>query len=80
LGLALEGRLFPFQVSEPLVGWPRLPTRASGLPYLIARMMGQGAGNVVAVTYEYGNTFMIVAGLLNALVIIDAFDIAVGRK
>ena len=42
--------------------------------------MGYGAGNVIAVTYEYGNTFLIVAGLLNMLVVIDAFDIAMGRK
>ena len=33
-----------------------------------------------AVTYEYGNCFLIVAGLLNTLVVLDAFDIAVGRK
>jgi hypothetical protein len=32
------------------------------------------------VTYEYGNAFLITAGLLNALVIIDAHDIALGRK
>jgi hypothetical protein len=43
-------------------------------------MMGYGAGNVIAVTYEYGNTFLIVAGLLKALVVIDAFDISMGRK
>jgi hypothetical protein len=29
---------------------------------------------------QYGNTFMIVAGLLNALVVLDAFDIGMGRK
>jgi uncharacterized protein DUF6677 len=34
----------------------------------------------VAITYEYGNTFVIVAGLLNMLVALDAFDIAKGRK
>jgi len=34
----------------------------------------------VAITYEYGNTFVIVAGLLNMLVVLDAFDIAKGRK
>jgi hypothetical protein len=32
------------------------------------------------VTWEYGNCFLIVAGLLNALVVLDAFDIAMGRK
>jgi hypothetical protein len=35
---------------------------------------------VRAVTYEYGNAFLIVAGLLNLLVVIDAYDTAVGRK
>lgn len=31
-------------------------------------------------TFEYGNTFLMVAGLLNYLNALDAFDIAVGRK
>jgi Family of unknown function (DUF6677) len=43
-------------------------------------MLGAGVGEVTAVTYEYGNCFLIVAGLLNFLVILDAFDIAMGRK
>ena len=33
-----------------------------------------------AATFEYGNTFMFLAGLLNYLVIHDAYDIAAGRK
>jgi len=32
------------------------------------------------VTYEYGNTFLIVAGLLNLLVVCDAWDLVTGRK
>jgi hypothetical protein len=35
---------------------------------------------VVAITYEYGNAFVIVAGLLNMLVVLDAWDVAEGRK
>ncbi len=31
-------------------------------------------------TFEYGNTFLMVAGLLNYLNALDAFDLAVGRK
>jgi len=31
-------------------------------------------------TYEYGNTFLLIAGLLNYLNVLDAFDIAAGRK
>jgi hypothetical protein len=37
-------------------------------------------GRAVAVTYEYGNTFVIVAGLLNMLAVLDAYDISQGRK
>jgi hypothetical protein len=80
LGLFLEGRIFPVDFSQPLVALAALGDMGLGLPYIAARMMGYGAGNVIAVTYEYGNTFLIVAGLLNALVVIDAFDISMGRK
>jgi hypothetical protein len=80
LGLALEGRIFPFELSQPLVALAALADLGIGLPYFVARATGYGAGVVTAVTYEYGNTFLIVAGLLNTLVVIDAFDISMGRK
>jgi hypothetical protein len=79
-GLWLEGALFPFQLAEPLVALGALADLGVGLPYIVARAVGAGAGRVVAITYEYGNTFLIVAGLLNMLVVLDAFDIAKGRK
>jgi hypothetical protein len=80
IGLALQGRLFPFEPSQPLVALAAVADVGIGLPYVLARALGLGAGNVVAVTYEYGNAFLIVAGLLNLLVVIDAWDIALGRK
>ena len=80
LGLYLEGRIFPVEFSQPLVALAALANMGIGIPYIVARAMDAGAGNVIAVTYEYGNTFLIVAGLLNTLVVIDAFDIAKGRK
>ena len=79
-GLWLSGRLFPFQPSEPLVALAAFADIGIGLPYFVAKALGLGGGNVVAATYEYGNTFIIVAGLLNMLVVLDAFDIAQGRK
>jgi hypothetical protein len=52
-----------------------------GLPYLIARqLVTELRGDTVAVTFEYAKTFTAVAGLLNVLVILDAYDTAVGRK
>ena len=80
LGLGFGGRLFPFQLSEPLVLLEAVAEWLLGVPSLIARLGGYGQGQIVAATYEYGNTFLIVSGLLNALVILDAVDLAAGRK
>ncbi|HTM04386.1 MAG TPA: DUF6677 family protein [Vicinamibacterales bacterium] len=79
-GIWIEGRLFPFQFSEPLVALSAFADIGLGLPYFLAKAMSAGAGRVVAITYEYGNAFIIVAGLLNMLVVFDAFDVAQGRK
>jgi hypothetical protein len=87
IGLALRGRLVPlsalsgvFDLSEPLGGLMSIADLGIGVLYFVAAALGYGAGDVRAVTYEYGNTFLIVAGLLNLLVVIDAYDIAMGRK
>jgi hypothetical protein len=80
IGLGIQGRLFPFDMSEWLVGLAAIADVGIGIPYFIAGALGYGAGDVRAVTYEYGNAFLIVAGLLNLLVVIDAYDVAVGRK
>lgn len=79
-GLALQGRVFPFDSSEPLVFLAASADLAMGLPYFLARAIGFDQGQVAAVTFEYANAFMIVAGLLNMLVVVDAYDTAVGRK
>jgi hypothetical protein len=80
LGIAIHGRLFPFDTSDLLVGLAALANVGIGLTYFVATLLGFGAGDVRAVTYEYGNAFLIVAGLLNLLVVIDAYDVAMGRK
>lgn len=79
-GLVAQGRIFPFDFSEPLVGLAAFADLGIGLPYFVAGWLSQGSGNVRAVSYEYGNAFLIVAGLLNLLVVLDAYDIALGRK
>jgi hypothetical protein len=80
IGLWLQGRIFPLEIADPLVFLGAVANRGVGAPFLVARMMDAGAGTVTAVSYEYGNTFLMTAGLLNFLVILDAFDVAMGRK
>ncbi len=53
----------------------------SGLLYFVSWLMGVGIEErAYLVTSEYGNIFVIVAGLLNYIFAMDAFDIAAGRK
>jgi hypothetical protein len=80
IGLAVSGRLFAFDTSEPLVFLAAAAQWMLGFPRLVAAMGGWGSGVVTAIGYEYGNTFLITAGLLNILVTLDAFDRATGRK
>jgi len=80
IGVASGGRLFPFVPSDPLLFLAACAEWLLGLPRVVAALAGYGVGDVVAATYEYGNTFLIVAGLLNALALLDAVDVASGRK
>ena len=80
IGLAINGRLFPFDLREPLVALAALADVGIGATYWVASTLGFGRGDVTMVTYEYGNAFLIVAGLLNLFVVLDAYDIALGRK
>jgi hypothetical protein len=80
IGLRLEGRLFPFELTQPLVALAAFADIGVGVPYVVAKALGLGGGRVIAESFEYGNAFLIVAGLLNMLVVLDAFDVAEGRK
>lgn len=81
LGLAMDSRLeMAVGLDDILASLFSLAQMAIGLPYFAARMLGYEAGSVTSVTFEYGNTFTAVAGLLNILVMLDAYDVAVGRK
>lgn len=79
-GLAFGGRVFPLAGAEPLVWLAAAAEWGLGVPRLIVAIGGWGEGTVVAATYEFGNTFLISAGLLNVLAVLDVYDIAVGRK
>jgi hypothetical protein len=79
-GLWLKGRLFPFDFAQPLVALAAFADIGMGVPYFAAKVAGLGTGDVIAQSFEYGNAFLIVAGLLNMLVVLDAYDVAEGRK
>jgi hypothetical protein len=80
LGLRFQARLFNPDFSELFTSLKFLAEAGSGLLYWISWLQGLGAGEPSAYTYDFANVFVYVAGLLNMLVVIDAFDIAMGRK
>lgn len=51
----------------------------AGLLYVAGLKLGSPA-NLVSATYEYGRTFTLTAGLMNLLLVLDCWDIAMGRK
>ncbi len=69
-------------LDDPLAILFTLAQMGIGAPYLLARLAGYGLDPALvrSASFEYGNTFSAVAGLLNILVMLDAFDIARGRK
>ena len=80
MGLVFRGELFAFDTSDPLVLLAALAQWALGGPRLVTALAGAAHPDVTAITYEYGNTFFIVAGLLNSLVVLDALDVVRGTK
>ena len=92
-GLVFGGHLFPIWETQGVGSSggggfstllqvpPMIANLGTGLLYLSCWLTGTGfVEHASYETYEYGNTFLLVAGLLNYLGMLDAFDIAVGRK
>jgi len=80
IGIRLEGRLFNPDFDNLFSTLKFLADAGLGLFYWIPWLKGIGAGDPTAYTYDYANVFIYVAGLLNMLVVVDVFDIAMGRK
>lgn len=80
LGIRLDGRLFGPEFGDLFSILKFVGDAGAGLLYWIPWLQGAGDGDPTAYTYDYANVFIYVAGLLNMLVVVDVFDIAMGRK
>jgi hypothetical protein len=52
----------------------------SGIPYLLATWLGYSQPDMAGAVHDYGTKFLVTAGLLNVLAMVDAYEIAVGKK
>ena len=81
LGLSFEGRLYSPEPGQPLTLLATFAVYGAGLLNLAARYLANNpSGSILSVTYEYGCAFLLTAGLMNLLLMLDAYDIAAGRK
>lgn len=85
LGIMQRGILFePKVTNNPLENIINiggfLANLSAGLPYLLAKGFGYNEPSLAGHAHDYGTKFLVIAGLLNLLAIVDAFDIAVGKK
>jgi TM2 domain-containing membrane protein YozV len=78
-GLLLDGKIYVAERGKPLTTLAMFASMGTGLPYFIARMLGP-FGNIASITFEYGTAFTLTAGLMNLLLVLDAFDISEQRK
>jgi hypothetical protein len=53
---------------------------ASGVLYLLSVWLGYNQPDTAGHVHDYGTKFLVTAGLLNVLAMVDAFEIAAGRK
>jgi hypothetical protein len=80
LGLAMGGRVYPFQTDNPLTILAFFADIGNGLFYGLTRVLGWGGGQLERATFEFGTAYIAGAGLLNFLIALDAYDIAAGKK
>jgi uncharacterized protein DUF6677 len=78
-GLAMKGEFYSTGTGSYLETLGYFGELCVGLPMPIANFFGY-AGDPFFVSSDYGTAFLVTAGMLNVLTIIDAFDIAMGRK
>jgi len=84
LGFRMEGHLFTPIRGEWLTWFFSFLDAGIGVPYFVALALDLGFKvepvQAAKITFEYGNTFLMVAGALNMLATMDTYDIAIGRK
>jgi hypothetical protein len=80
VGCELQGNLYRPLPGQPLTLLATGGAMGMGLPYFVLRYGADYAGDIVGAGYEYGTAFLLTAGLMNWLLVLDAWDISRGKK
>ena len=80
LGVLMEGKVYGLNGGDLLDMLGFVGDLGAGCLYFVTRMMDWGKGAIQLASADYGTKFIIVAGLLNVISAVDAYDIAIGKK
>ncbi len=84
LGLMMRGALFQPQTGDLLttvIYWGGfLGNLMSGILYFLTVWLGYAQADAAGHVHDYGTKFLVAAGLLNILAMVDVFEIATGAK
>ncbi len=80
LGLAMQGQIFSTSSASYLEVLGHYGELCVGLALPAAGFFGYGGGDLFFVSSDFGTAYLVAAGMLNALAVLDCFDIAMGRK
>ena len=84
LGIFMRGSMFVPQTGDLLTilitygGF--VGDLSSGALYLLVMLLGYDQPDVAGHVYDYGTKFLVSAGLLNVLAMVDVYEIAIGKK
>ncbi len=79
-GLVLQGELAVPRPGAPFSYLAFLACLGQGALYIGGRLLHLGLGNPMSIGFGYGNTFLVTAGLMNLLTVLDVSDIVRGMK
>jgi hypothetical protein len=83
-GLMMRGAMFQPQSGDLLTTLINtggfIGDICSGILYLMSVWLGYNQPDVAGHVHDYGTKFLVTAGLLNLLAVVDAFEIAARRK
>jgi len=80
LGLMMEGHVYSPNTGDILDILGFIGDIGAGGLYFLSRSMDWGQGAIHKAVADYGTKYIIVAGLLNIICIVDAYHIAIGKK
>ena len=80
LGLAMQGQFFSTSSASYLQTLGYYGELCVGLAMPGARFFGYSGGDPFFVSCDYGTAYLVGAGMLNVLAVLDCYDIAMGRK